>query len=667
MKNIAILCFGVFACGIVNAQQTALKTEGRRMNKPSEFVKPHHIPTQNNKTQAVIWSEDFSGGVPSTWSNRCVTGAGVLLPNGSWEYRGPSTTPNATVGTRGAWSAPTPINSPTRSNGFVIFDSDFLDNNGSQSGAGNGPAPAPHIGILTTDTIDLTGNPFVELKFNGFARQWNTSEFKVAISNDGGVTYTDTIQFHQDLGTNATGSPSTVNTANISAVAGNQPYVMLAFIFDGAGGTTGFQGYYYWQVDDIEIRDLPRHALRFSEASDGAPVHDIIYDGGGARQPRMGHMSLPHVMPINFDSNLYNFGSQTQTNVKLTVEIYNGTSLVTSLNSGVVASLAAGDTATYVDLVTPQWTPSANGTYDIVYTYTSDSVTAAMAERDTFNVVVRSGDGMLGNNANDISSLDWGNVSNGFGTTVTDYGTDGGGQAVMLDMEGIDNYVEGVDIGLVNSTVDGGDVLIEVYDTAGFSFTGGFGGNALISEQFTVPTGSSGTITTFNFTTGSGPNGELYLDAGTYYFVVYTFSNGGANDIEIANDQSFAQVGRASMMYFVADSRWYSGYTGSLTFNAPFIRARSENKTASLGDADALSQLKVYPNPSRGEVNIEMEQAGTTTLELLDLAGNRLYTETISGNGNETITRDFSHMPKGMYILNASGETHTQSVKLSIQ
>lgn len=637
------------------------------MNSPSEYVKANHIPTQNNKTQAVIWSEDFSAGIPSTWTNRTTTDLGVLLPNGFWEYRGPSTTPNNTVGTRGAWSAPTPINSPTRSNGFVIFDSDFLDNNGSQTGAGNGAAPAPHIGYLITDTIDLTGSPFIELKFNGFARQWNTSEFQVAISNDGGVTYADTIFFHQDLGTNITGSPSEVHTANISAIAGNQPNVVLAFIFDGAGGTTGFQGYYYWMVDDIEIRDLPPHSLRFSEASDGAPVHDIIYDGGGARQPRMGHMALPHVLPINFDSNIYNFGSQTQTNVVLDVEIYDGSSLVATVSSGAVASLAPGDTATYVDLVTPQWTPTADGTYDIVYTYTSDSISATMAERDSFRLVVSSGDGMLGTAANDVSSLDWGRVSNGFGTTVTDYGTDGGGQAVMIEMEGIDSYVEGIDIGFVNSTVDGGDVLIEVYDTAGFSFTGGFGGSSLISEQFTVPTGASGSVTNFAFTTGTGPNGELYLPAGTYYVAVYTFSNGGTNTIEIANDQSFGQVGRASMMYFVADSRWYSGYTGSLTFNAPFIRVRSENKTASLDDVNSLEQLRVYPNPTNGAVSIEMDHVGTTTLELWDLLGNRIQTETLSLNGSETINRDYSTLPKGIYILKASSDQHTQSVKLSIQ
>ena len=68
-------------------------------------VNTEHILTSKNyneyassvkvpKSVTPIWSEDFSNGIPSTWINSTVP----------WEYRGPSTTPNTSVGSRGAYS-----------------------------------------------------------------------------------------------------------------------------------------------------------------------------------------------------------------------------------------------------------------------------------------------------------------------------------------------------------------------------------------------------------------------------------------------------------------------------------------------------------------------------------------------------------------------------------
>ncbi len=89
------------------------------------------------------------------------------MANANWAYRGASTTPSNAIGSQGAYAgAQAPIASPTASNGFVIFASDFLDNAGIAGNTGNGIAPAPHIGTLTSPMFNLTGNTFVELKFN---------------------------------------------------------------------------------------------------------------------------------------------------------------------------------------------------------------------------------------------------------------------------------------------------------------------------------------------------------------------------------------------------------------------------------------------------------------------------------------------------------------------
>ena len=133
-------------------------------------VNTEHILTSKNneeyastvkmpKSVAPFWSEDFSNGIPSTWINSSVP----------WEYRGPSTTPNATVGSRGAYaSAQAPIQSPSAQNGFMIFDSDYYDNYGVAGAFGTGPYPSNpsgHVGTLTTESIDLSNYSAVSAHF----------------------------------------------------------------------------------------------------------------------------------------------------------------------------------------------------------------------------------------------------------------------------------------------------------------------------------------------------------------------------------------------------------------------------------------------------------------------------------------------------------------------
>ncbi|MGA1380790.1 MAG: hypothetical protein ACO30N_04440, partial [Schleiferiaceae bacterium] len=105
---------------------------------PVRHLTPAELSAQYSP-ETVVWSEDFANGIPATWLNYG-TAQSVADPDAKWEYRGATTTPNTTVGSRGAYSGLvtnpnyTSINSATKSNGFVVFDSDFLDNAGT---AGN--------------------------------------------------------------------------------------------------------------------------------------------------------------------------------------------------------------------------------------------------------------------------------------------------------------------------------------------------------------------------------------------------------------------------------------------------------------------------------------------------------------------------------------------------
>jgi hypothetical protein len=660
---LALSCLGSLT--FLQAQQVSLKTLEPTVEQEEDLkVYPQRLSQRSSSgSEAIIFTEDFASGIPAGWLNYVESGGGVLLPNGSWEYRGPSTTPSNATGSRGAQAgAGTPLQSPTASNGFIIFDSDYLDDAGIPNNTGNGIAPAPHVGYLITNTIDFTGHPFIELKFNASVRKLD-SDFKLGISIDGGTTFADTIDLYPNLAANVTVARNAELAVDISAAAGGQSNVKLAFIFEGLG-----RGSYYWMMDDIEIRDLPKHEMRFTAAG-GAPAHDIIYEGNGANHPKEGHISLQQIVPISFDSNVLNYGVQAQTNVVFKVEIYNSSNtLVNTLQAPPVAVVASGDTIDYNTFFTPQWTPTVADDYTLVYTVTSDS-TLTTAPRDSFNLFVTDETSATYADGERLS-LDNGVFGNSLGTAQL--GNDGSGMAVQIDLSTADAgkstvAVYGFEIGYSTLTVDGGDILFEVYDTAGFSYTGGFGSSSILSKQFTVDVGSSGT-TVFYDITDNGANPPLLLNPDRYFFAVYFFSNGGANEIRIANDQSFASPdGRHAVMYNADDSRFYSGYSNSRNFNAPFIRIYTENILGIGLDEHFNHQLSLYPNPAKDQVEYTVEQGGSYTVEVRNINGQLLHNTKLISNGNQKHTLDISGFARGVYTVKVYNENAAYTNKLIVE
>ncbi len=665
MKKVLLSITCVASVVSLYAQQVSLKQAPPVPESEEEArVYPQKRHHSFSKTEAVLYSEDFANGIPGNWENYCENDQGILLPNGSWEYRGPNSTPPNTTGSRGAQAgAGTPLQSPTAGNGFIIFDSDYLDDSGLPNNTGNGIAPAPHVGILITDTIDLSGHPFVELKFNASVRKLD-SDFKLAISTDGGLTYTDTTELYPDLSANITVSRDAELVVNISAAAGNQSMVRLAFLFEGLN-----RGSYYWMMDDIEIRELPAHELRFTSAGN-APAHDIIYEAVGANHPKEGHISMQQIVPISFDCNVWNYGAQPQTDVRFMVEVFDSAStLVNTLTaSTTVPVVAPGDTVDFTTFFTPSWIPNAPNDYTLVYTVVSDS-TLNTAPRDSFNLFVTA-EASDGYPNGERTGLDNAVFGNSLGTNAL--GDDGSGMAVQLDFSNPDDNssqveIWGFEIRYSTLTVDGGDIIFEVYDTAGFSFTNGFGAPALFSKQFNVATGSSGTVAFYDLTNG-GNDPALLLDPDRYFFVVYFFSNSGANLIRVANDRTFASPdGRHAVMYNSDDSRFYSGYSNSRNFNHPWIRVYSENVLGIGLEEHFNRELALYPNPARDEVGYTLEEGGRYTLEISSLNGQVVHAEELVSNGNQKHTLNVDALARGVYLIKVYNETSSYSNKLIVE
>lgn len=634
MKKTAILFLSFFSAAAY-AQSVPMHEPVKEADDEftSKIVK---VKAQAESGSTVIWSEDFANGVPSSWSNFGTPTAA------QWEYRGPNTTPDNSQGSRGAYGGATPIASPTLSNGFMIFDSDYLDNNGVAGAFGTGIAPTPHVGKLETGVIDLSMHQDVLIKFASNARKFQ-ARFLLAFSTDGGTTFGDTIEVHPGVGVNSATLNAQIEEFNVSSAIGGQSNVVVQFIFDGS---TNGDGYYYWMIDDVSIETVPRNSLRFT-MYEGAPEQDIIYRDTTTDEGPYGILQKDQIVPMYFDANAYNFGTQTQTNVRLEVEVMNGSNLVTTLTSSACPNLAPGDTCNYNTLKTPWWTPDTiQASYDLVFKVTSDTLTASTTTAiDTIPQFVNNS--LYGMDRSILSNV----TSPSLLAVAARYpmlGATDGNSSVLIS--GVQTYIS-------TTTDSTADMEIAIYDTAGFPTNSP---TLLASQVFSLTGADLGTTRTFDMTTNGQP---ISLPTGTYFVQASFFPNATDGVVRVGNDGSF-EAGGTSLMLF-NDGNWYGGFSNSNSFEAVWLRPILVSNV-SVTEND-LNSFSVYPNPVRGLGYVEFEMGGSYEINLYDMVGNAVRSINADVNANERIKVDYDNLPAGVYLLNVAGEGLNKTVKLTVQ
>lgn len=291
-----------------------------------------------------LYNWDFGSGIPANWQNGSASGIGL------WEYRGPATTPDITVGARGSCAAiAQPISSLTQSNGFVIFDSNYWDDiDMSCGGLGSGVDPAPHEAWLITNPIDLSSTIGSVLTFQQQFRNFQAT-MKVQLSTNGGVNWTDVLT----VGGLGLESPQVQwQSVNISALASGQSNVQFKFLFTGT--------YYWWLLDDITVYEPNQNDIALSSVkytnNTGVNNTDLEYD----------QYPLVMIPAFNIKATCANIGALQQTNVRLNARIIRDgvTQTFTQTTPGITMNPGQSNTFT----ITPAYTnPATLGDYEIFY------------------------------------------------------------------------------------------------------------------------------------------------------------------------------------------------------------------------------------------------------------------------------------------------------------
>ncbi len=301
----------------------------------------------------IVW--DFADGIPSDWQS----GINSTTDLAHWEYRGPSTVPDHTVGARGTCSGvAVPIPSQTQSNGFVIFDGNYWDDSGTACGGaiGSGIDPGPHTTWLITPAVDLTSLTGAVLTFQQQYRSYQATT-RVDISTDEGNNWTTILE--NPYG--AQSASAVWASVDISSYIVDQPNVRFRFYYSGF--------YYWWILDDITIyepndNDLMMSTVRYTNHNEfnfEDPYIDLEYD----------QYPIPYIPDFNFGAAATNVGYNPQTNTYLNVRIiqdgltetYNQNTATALVNPGEVQNLL---------MPTSYQNPATIGDYTVYFTTEQD-------------------------------------------------------------------------------------------------------------------------------------------------------------------------------------------------------------------------------------------------------------------------------------------------------
>ncbi len=206
--------------------------------------------------QTIYWggpeepNSTFDGGF-NDWTVLGVScSGGVAGSNALWTW-------GIGLGPQGGYAGSAgPIASPSAANGSVIFDSNYLDDDGVQGAFGTGTCPAPHRGELISPVIDMTGNSNVAVSFYQFYRRFAGPESSqqvpgtyIAFSSDGGTTWSADVPLNSSLAVNAATANPNKQVIDASAYADDNANFRFKFVFHG--------DYYFWQLDDVRLEELP--------------------------------------------------------------------------------------------------------------------------------------------------------------------------------------------------------------------------------------------------------------------------------------------------------------------------------------------------------------------------------------------------------------------------
>ncbi len=570
----------------------------------STILHPTKAPTPVQRSGGnALYSEDFENGL-NGWT--------VNTLNGSVDWQ------LTTTGNTGGFT-PGPLQSTTGFPGgkWIVADSDL-----------NGiPGVLEHTTITSPPITGLDTVAHMLLFFEQSFRQLNNDETTVDVSGNGGSSWTSYPVNLDVAGNQSTpGSPMAETVVlNISdALSGGSSDIRIRFSWYSAQGFT-----YSWQVDDIALVAALPNDLRLLGAS---------HSQWDTTEPDFAH--LPYtVYPTNevrellFNGEVINNGAQTQTNVRLRVDVDGpSTNNVTLWSTGY--DLAPGETRV---LTIPGYSiPAVNGNYDITYTVVQDETEDAPQDnvrsgifRVSPYIFARDEGALEGEYDNSGAEYQIGNWFH-----ITDWG----------------NTLTAVDVALSERSDIGTIIAATVYD-------GGL--NYLTeSEEHIVATGDLNDLGEGHFITLPLIS-PVDMDQGEDYFVALHHYGGSQ---ELWTGTSGSSLPQTSLFLDGTDNTWY------YVTVTPMVRMNLDPSVGLSEMDNGAFHLDARPTlfQETTRVSFTLSQAGVTQWQLLDMTGKlvqQMHLGELQG-GTHRVDIDATELGSGVYLFRLNSGSATAAIRL---
>ena len=614
------------------------------------------IKTNTNTIEArsgsdCIFSDDFSD--PSTWVIDHDADACSL----DWEI-------GVGLETTGFYPISS-IESTSADNGFAMVDSDAY-------GGEEGGTEVEDSWFTMASPINLSDYPNVVLQFETWYRSWTYEKCWVVTSTDG-VTWPELTPdseanpsegiyevFPGISGEGGTQLDENASTwrINISPSAGGQEQVWIRFHWTGTWG-------YAWFVDDVCVIEQPADDLVLNYGV-------VSHTGTGEEYGRIPKDQVGSSMA--FGGEVFNFGVNNQSGVTLSMDMSDsdGNPITTGETGFTMYSVdtdgyySIEETDGYIDADESVYfemnmaIPTTEiGVYTNDFTISSD---AEMDGSENFGNNIQSREFSI---TEDLYSLDGIDVYSDYDVTRMGTGsfTDGTDGFMIMTYYELDQAtdVAGLEI-LLDSymyteplSAAGGEVIISLRDTADVN-----------AETFNP----SATIVESDFYMVSDADidaGMLQIEfdspeslpAGGYYACVEMYSNNNEADIYVLDDETVPQPFGASLIYIPGDQVYTNGTASAVRLKL----GNGENWGNIDIEENILSIIDIYPNPSNGIININIENNNEYSIEITNILGEIVMVKSI----NSSMKIDLSQFGKGTYLVKVSNSELSKTERIVIE
>jgi len=598
----------------------------------------------------VIWGlgagEGMFEGGWNGWENRSFQCAGSPSEGATWRWEKGGLT-------KGSLHGGNTIKSRTSCNGAMVFDSDFLENGGTDPSTGT-------CGVVNSAGLESPSIPIppglngVSVRFSQRVAQFQ-SEFYLGYSTDNGATW-DSIQINQDV------KPFTAADPNPDNIVDNTRNFKLPNVEDASSVKLRFTingNYYYWIIDDVML-------IVPEDYNIALPLADNWFGG-----PTMVQNFHTQATTNVWMTDVQNNGALDATNVVLTVSVKDDAGAIIYQYQHEIGDIASGDTVqNIVNQGLTFVTPDLPGEYTIEYRVTMDSADYDNSDNvKTMPWVI----------SNDIYGAGY-DYSDAYSLNATAGGTDWLAAAIYRhenkdDFESFDK----VRVGFYNqqASLVGLGLEMRVYE-----YSDDNGDQQISKSEITGGNGvpiAVADITIDSLNAAQIMDVELH-DVDTYEPTSVTMKVGKSYivGIRILND-----INTESIFYMV--DRSYNSYATEFAqtnldpdlyrpsnlfqrtddnkdFNITLERNRLGMPLAEIFMKPTIANKKpilasstfsVFPTVAKDFVNLEFNLPANTTgtIEIMDIAGKVVYSEKSDTYYNQVKKINFGQVAAGTYIV----------------